>query len=227
MAGGLFSIERDYFFEIGSYDMGMDVWGGENLEISFRIWQCGVCYFVRMAWESCRLATAQFDSLYIACFMCKQIPWYKGNKKLPNLLAILAPWQMHSDHLVASVDVVQGSLEFIPCSRVGHVYRDFHPYKFPSGAGQTINKNLNRVAEVWLDEYKEIYYEIRPHHRDLGTGDISERLALRERLQCKPFKWFDFNFILLCSAFNWNLFCFFRFLKVTFFNIYFLETVQV
>ncbi len=37
MAGGLFAIDRHYFFEIGAYDDQMEIWGGENLEMSFRV----------------------------------------------------------------------------------------------------------------------------------------------------------------------------------------------
>uniref|UniRef100_A0A8B9HAB6 Polypeptide N-acetylgalactosaminyltransferase n=1 Tax=Astyanax mexicanus TaxID=7994 RepID=A0A8B9HAB6_ASTMX len=123
MAGGLFAMDRKYFNELGQYDSGMDIWGGENLEISFRIWMCG------------------------------------------------------------------GQLLIIPCSRVGHIFRKRRPYGSPGGQ-DTMAHNSLRLAHVWMDEYKEQYFALRPELRNRDFGDISERLAVRERLQCHSFKWY-------------------------------------
>ena len=163
MAGGLFSIHRQYFFDIGSYDEEMDIWGGENLELSFR---------VSITVTPCGVYTKRQDLIWsVHCITVEHF--------------LLFLWQ---------VWMCGGRLEILPCSRVGHVFRKYtSPYKFPDGVEKTLNKNFNRLAEVWMDEYKELYYNKKPQARNMEYGDISARVKLRERLGCKSFRWYIEN----------------------------------
>ncbi|KAL5012727.1 hypothetical protein ScPMuIL_011278 [Solemya velum] len=123
MAGGLFAISAKWFWELGGYDPGLDIWGGEQYELSFKLWQCG------------------------------------------------------------------GRMVDTACSRIGHIYRKFAPFPNP-GIGDFVGKNYRRVAETWMDEYAEYLYKRRPHYRNIDPGDLTKQIAIRKKLNCKPFDWF-------------------------------------
>lgn len=51
-----------------------------------------------------------------------------------------------------------GTLEIVPCSHVGHIFRKRSPYKWRTGVN-VLKKNSIRLAEVWMDDYAKYYYE--------------------------------------------------------------------
>lgn len=115
------------------------------------------------------------------------------------------PWlpEMSTEHLLLymscclsseQVWMCGGEIEIIPCSRVGHIFRGQNPYKFPKDRQKTVERNLVRVAEVWLDEYKDLFYGHGYHHllnkNAVNIGNLTEQIELRKRLKCKSFKWY-------------------------------------
>ncbi|CAG5120200.1 unnamed protein product [Candidula unifasciata] len=79
-----------------------------------------------------------------------------------------------------------GTLEMDPCSYVGHVFRLGGSIKVDASV---IFRNAVRVAEVWMDDYKNYFYEMN-NYRNINPGNVTDRVLLRQSLQCKSFAWY-------------------------------------
>ncbi|XP_049717929.1 inactive polypeptide N-acetylgalactosaminyltransferase-like protein 5 [Elephas maximus indicus] len=81
-----------------------------------------------------------------------------------------------------------GQLFIIPCSRVGHISKQYIQDNFRFM--QSLRYNNLRLVHVWLDEYKEQFFLQGPGLKSMNYGNISERVELRKRLGCKSFQWY-------------------------------------
>ncbi len=136
LVGCAIAVNKTYFYSIGAFDEEQYNWGGENLELAFRAWQCG------------------------------------------------------------------GSVITLPCSRVGHIFR---PLPDRIGDGEWMiswQKNLMRVADVWMDDYKKYFYSstrvYTPRRVEYTTEEkasLQKRFRLRKELKCKSFDWYLKNIV--------------------------------
>ncbi|KFB51139.1 AGAP012253-PA-like protein [Anopheles sinensis] len=125
MAGGLFTISREFFDRLGWYDEGFDIYGIENIELSMKSWMCG------------------------------------------------------------------GKMVTVPCSRVAHIQKAGHPY-LSKESKDVVRANSIRMAEVWMDEFKGIIFDIYgiPHYLEEEFGSVATRKAVREGAKCEKFQYY-------------------------------------
>uniref|UniRef100_A0A2C9JJC3 Polypeptide N-acetylgalactosaminyltransferase n=1 Tax=Biomphalaria glabrata TaxID=6526 RepID=A0A2C9JJC3_BIOGL len=108
-------------------------------------------------------------------------------------------WGGENYELAFKVWMCGGSSEWVPCSRVGHIYRGPRtgggpkkPYPVPKVPHSYAN--YLRVVEVWMEgEFKEYFYRREPWLRGAPYGDVSAQLKMKEEKKCKSFRWFMEN----------------------------------
>lgn len=87
-----------------------------------------------------------------------------------------------------------GKMVTVPCSRVAHIQKTGHPYLVQTKK-DVVRANSLRLAEVWMDEYKQIIFDIYglPKYPEEEVGDVSSRKEVRRKANCKTFRYYVEN----------------------------------
>lgn len=100
-------------------------------------------------------------------------------------------WNGENYELSLKLWLCSGGIVQVPCSRIIHLSKLHTAYRNNLEKTDFIAHNLKRVVEVWFDDYKKYFYRGDPkRYEAVDAGDLTEQFKLKEKLKCKPFKYF-------------------------------------
>lgn len=86
-----------------------------------------------------------------------------------------------------------GRIEVVPCSRIGHMFREPEHRPYDVNVDQVV-KNYDRLARVWWKDHLQYFYSMKPEALAMTHDDMTEVFESYERLQqkfkCRDHQWY-------------------------------------
>lgn len=111
-------------------------------------------------------------------------------------LGLFDPFMLEwgGDHFELTMKVWRcgGRIEIVPCSRIGHLFREVKDRPYGVSEWQVVH-NYARLAKVWALEYLHLFYKVKPNARFMFLGDLTEQRRRFDELQCRSLQWYIEN----------------------------------